>query len=383
MPKEFPHAETAKGLAAMGRYGDDRILHVSQTELDILDAITPGGLTTNPETGEKEAWFWLMPLLSGLGTWAATGDFKEGLKSGLLGLATGGIGSMLSGASGAASGASAIANGLNSVKDAAGASSGIANVLKGVGSAASTGASTAGAVSAAQAAKELIPAAASGIDAVGKAAGSLDLGHLAGKEGVSAFTGNRSPVAGFVNGMLGFARDHPMMTGIMASMLPGMLNGAGEQASGEDAPNIPDQMPSAREHIPFDQFQYDTSPSTYRTGDPMPSPDDIYNYGQYHGEREMFNPPAGPVVVSNPVVDETEELAAGGRVKGPGTPTSDSVPAINTSNGKKLALSNDEYVLPAFMVDAIGGGSNDRGAAILDHARQSAMSQIRTRKYGR
>jgi hypothetical protein len=49
------------------------------------------------------------------------------------------------------------------------------------------------------------------------------------------------------------------------------------------------------------------------------------------------------------------------RVRGPGTTTSDSIPSM---------LSDKEYVLDANDVKAIGGGSNERGAAWLDRNRK-------------
>ncbi len=49
-----------------------------------------------------------------------------------------------------------------------------------------------------------------------------------------------------------------------------------------------------------------------------------------------------------------QSLASGGMIRGPGTGTSDSVPAINTSNGQKVAVSNGEFVIPANVVAAKG-----------------------------
>ena len=47
-------------------------------------------------------------------------------------------------------------------------------------------------------------------------------------------------------------------------------------------------------------------------------------------------------------------MATGGMVKGPGTGTSDSVPAMNHSTGQHVALSSGEYVIPAHVVAAKG-----------------------------
>lgn len=47
-------------------------------------------------------------------------------------------------------------------------------------------------------------------------------------------------------------------------------------------------------------------------------------------------------------------FADGGKINGPGTGTSDSVPAVNTSNGQPIRLSNGEYVISADTVKAKG-----------------------------
>lgn len=47
-------------------------------------------------------------------------------------------------------------------------------------------------------------------------------------------------------------------------------------------------------------------------------------------------------------------MASGGMVKGEGTGTSDSVPAMNHSTGQHIALSTGEYVIPAHVVAAKG-----------------------------
>lgn len=48
------------------------------------------------------------------------------------------------------------------------------------------------------------------------------------------------------------------------------------------------------------------------------------------------------------------KFARGGMVTGPGTGTSDSIPAVNQDTGQPIRLSNKEYVLPAETVRAIG-----------------------------
>ena len=53
-------------------------------------------------------------------------------------------------------------------------------------------------------------------------------------------------------------------------------------------------------------------------------------------------------------------------VQGPGTGTSDSIPAM---------LSNGEFVIPANVVSALGNGSNDNGAKVLDSFLKAIKSQ--------
>ena len=48
---------TSKGIAALGRNGDDTLLHVKKSELEGLRALL-GPTTTNPKTGLPEAFNW-------------------------------------------------------------------------------------------------------------------------------------------------------------------------------------------------------------------------------------------------------------------------------------------------------------------------------------
>jgi hypothetical protein len=62
-------------------------------------------------------------------------------------------------------------------------------------------------------------------------------------------------------------------------------------------------------------------------------------------------------------------------ISGPGTGTSDSIPAvINGPGGEQqpAALSDGEYVVPARAVKALGGGSTEAGAGRLDEMVQAA-----------
>ena len=105
----------AQNLAQHGRYGDSMLVHMNPIEVQGIASLSPTGrLTTNPVTGQQEAFLpFLAPLLgsflgkavlgktlgslaagaigSGLAQWAATGDIKKGLLSGITGFGLGKI----------------------------------------------------------------------------------------------------------------------------------------------------------------------------------------------------------------------------------------------------------------------------------------------------
>ena len=135
MNQQPPLQGMANQMAQYGRYGDSMLVHMNPAEVQGIAALSPtGSLTTNPVTGQPEAFLpFLAPLLgsalgstfltgstlggllgtglssgvagaigSGLATTAATGDLKKGIISGLTGY---GVGKALGAASDVASGA--------------------------------------------------------------------------------------------------------------------------------------------------------------------------------------------------------------------------------------------------------------------------------------
>lgn len=128
-PNMFPMQPMAEQMAQQGRYGDSMMVHMNPIEVAGIASLSPTGqLTTNPMTGQPEAFLpFLAPLLgsvfgstitaglgsilpgalgtavgglasnaaaasaigSGLATTAVTGDLKEGLLSGLTGFGVG------------------------------------------------------------------------------------------------------------------------------------------------------------------------------------------------------------------------------------------------------------------------------------------------------
>tara|TARA_S200002703_G_scaffold151525_1_gene151044 strand:+ start:3686 stop:5779 length:2094 start_codon:yes stop_codon:yes gene_type:complete len=118
----FPMQPMADQMAQQGRFGDSMMVHMNPIEVAGIASLSPTGqLTTNPMTGQPEAFLpFLAPLLgslagsalaggtlatslglgglgsaamgaigSGLATTAVTGDIKEGLVSGLTGFGIG------------------------------------------------------------------------------------------------------------------------------------------------------------------------------------------------------------------------------------------------------------------------------------------------------
>jgi hypothetical protein len=101
-------------MAKYGRYGDSMLVHMNPAEVAGIASLVPGGrLTTNPVTGQPEAFLPLLlgfaakglglsalgtGALVGAGTAAVTGDLKRGILSGL----TAGFGAGIADAAGAA-----------------------------------------------------------------------------------------------------------------------------------------------------------------------------------------------------------------------------------------------------------------------------------------
>lgn len=345
----------ADALASRGRYGDTELLHVNRHELDMLEAMSPHGLTVNPDTGQKEAFLpFLIPLLSsalaptlgaslfgggmlgtglasaimsGLGTWAATGDAKQGL----LGGALGGLGGALMG--GAGSAASGAAN----------AASGAAN---------SVGQSAIGSI-------------------LEKGAKSLtqDIPQLVAPKIATA-----NPAA--AGGLMGWVRDNPMKTALGGAALASMIGG---QGGGATAPT--------------------PTPFVYRPATPSPRAiipyvGDMDEYGQNNGEHQFFDPPSGtePLLVGGRQPYEfnvgghpysvqpggiADGYAAGGAIAGPGNGQSDHVPAVGPG-GRPYQLSDGEYVIPADVVSALGAGSNKAGATELS----DMLQRVRLQAFG-
>jgi hypothetical protein len=108
----YPAKPMMDEMAKYGRYGDSMLVHMNPAEVAGIASLVPGGrLTTNPVTGQPEAFLPLLfgalggalklgtlgtAALTGVGTAAVTGDVKRGLLAGLTAGAASGIGEAFS-----------------------------------------------------------------------------------------------------------------------------------------------------------------------------------------------------------------------------------------------------------------------------------------------
>ena len=83
-------APQANQLADRGRYGDSMMVHMNPAEVGIMNKLSGNQMTINPDTGQPEAFAFLLPLLGGLLGSGAIGAGLGGL--GLSALAGGAIG---------------------------------------------------------------------------------------------------------------------------------------------------------------------------------------------------------------------------------------------------------------------------------------------------
>ena len=108
---QYPAKPIMDEMAKHGRYGDTMLVHMNPVEVAGIASLTPGGLTTNPVTGQPEAFAFLAPMLLGaagismtpLASAALVGgitavtekDIGKGLLAGIGGLASGALGQKL------------------------------------------------------------------------------------------------------------------------------------------------------------------------------------------------------------------------------------------------------------------------------------------------
>jgi len=156
--------------------------------------------------------------------------------------------------------------------------------------------------------------------------------------GGAAGVGGMAP--GMAPGMMGSLASGGFSTGA-TGVAQGLLQGMGvRNAQGQEDPimsSILREMLYQQRRPRFENLMSDTEMRQYETGERRPD---------YRGTPVM--------------------RAAGGMIEGPGTGTSDSIPAAIYQNGGRVQearLSDGEFVMTADAVKGAGGGNRDAGAA--------------------
>ena len=225
-----PMQPMAESLADKGRFGDTMLVHMNPAEVSGLASLVPGGqLTTNPDTGQPEAF---LPLLlgllgsglgatagagtllgslgalgagaigSGLGTTIETGSLKKGITSGLMSGLLGGVaGKLFSGATAVGDAAKGVTEAVSSsIPVATGSKDILSSLVKGTaGEVAKQSTLTAAQVAAAEAAKAAPKGIMGSLGAAGKEI--INPENLFGKTGTLA--------TGVVPGISGMAASVP------------------------------------------------------------------------------------------------------------------------------------------------------------------------------
>lgn len=398
----------ANNLARQGRYGDSELLHVSPTEVAGLDVLARsmgfGGLTTNPDTGIKEAFLFtpfLAPLIaSGLGTGAAAGA-GAGLMSGALGtgLIAGGLGTAEAAARGmdnplqqglmaglTAGGMSALGNAASSAAQAAQPAAQAAqaaqlpSIAQQVPQTAGLGLQTTPAMGFDPASAFSLGQGAGGQTGLSMSAGQGGMGITPessfGQFGSAALpTPPEIPVApSFTENLMGapgrmmqtantlmdspeamstFIRDPRTMMG-GASALTGMMGSAGlrEQSAMRD-----EEKSEERKR----QRKYDDARNRI-----------LANYAAV-GRSAPWMAAKGGLV---PGYQMGGEVANPRFLRGEGDGMSDGIPAL-IDGEQPAALADGEFVVPADVVSALGNGSSEAGARRL-HEMMQRVRKART-----
>lgn len=415
--------EAARGLASLGRHGDDTLLHVSRKELQGLQALTGKGFTRNPHTGLPEAFSWtsVLPIAAGIAATALTGGAAAPLAGAL--------------ASGATSAGVGLAEGKSAQQALTqGLISGVTSyaggdIMQGVGA----GAGEAAGQAASQAAAPVVapgvggavsaePLAAIGAGSAGPAT-TIPAQAGAGLGSVPAAAAPAAPAPGFMEGLgqnissygdrisniasdpgkafqqLGAnVREKPYSAlmavgGTYAQAMDALTPKPYQYKDTYDPSKYPEQFPSPPR-------SWNAPPASYQPG---VSPE--YRYFAKGGLAEMKSDDHG--MTSN-VVNEAKaallgehprakdaldrfrgmfgddalailrDRVSGGRVRGAGGGMDDLIPG--TIEGRQqVRLADGEFVVPADVVSGLGDGSTDQGVRRL----KEMMNKVRSERTGR
>lgn len=401
-------AQAAQQVQSMGRGPDTMLAHISPDEAKFIDYLQ-GGTRTNPLTGLPEYGLFGNILKAVARAAGAIGGFMVG---GPLGAAAGsGAATKLTGGSWNDALKSAAFAGIGSgvASGIGGTGGGLTSAGNTVGTAAGTGSATLSASAPALSAGTIngISVGASQLPA---AAASALPGSVAPAVGLEAFKNVATSWPGIAAGM-----------GALSSPLD-KPKGLAALPSTPDTIHLDDVMPLNRGYMPYtgDMNRYGEGPG-HRFFDPTnPAPrygkkDDEEGYaaggmvsgppvpdlgmrGLRGGGIQMpqlgqgLNMPGGGGALGGPGAHALDikraallgytgagggmpGMAAGGRVypaatggviHGPGTPTSDDIPAM---------LSDGEHVIDSNSITMLGHGSNDKGQRAMEQIKQEIRRQ--------
>jgi hypothetical protein len=391
----------AESLASQGRYGDSMLVHMNPIEVAGLRAAAQkmgGDLTTNPQTGQPEAF---LPFLlglglqglgmsalgagiaTGIGTAAITGDLGQGALAGLGAFGGAGIGEGLS-AAGTAAQASQVtpgvgmdmANAASQVSTAPGAISPTQSLLQDSLSSSATQvgpqsfAPTAGA--------PLMPT----------------YGPGAAIEPSSIATGFTQPIApppplsSAVTEGTGMALQESLvppsdsLTGLKSVFSSGDVGTAAREAFMGEVGGTSGLLGTTAAGIAPYAFEQPTLEGMEKQKS-LIRPFDYDPNTREFTERDPYAAPGPEYMARGGMV---QRLAQGGLtgykegniLRGQGDGMSDEIEA-SIGGEQDVLLSDGEYVIPADAVAMLGNGSTDAGANRLDEM----IARLRMKKYGR
>ena len=369
------YAQTAGKLASKGRYGDSMLVHMNPTEVAIMDRMTPGGLTTNPQTRQPEAFACLIPLLTqmvapslmarlgltgtgallgsaargGLADYAVNGDPGKALGSALLGFGMGGLGNALGGAKGA------LQTGTDLAKQAA---------VKGTEAAAGAAGAQAG-----SAASGAMQGVSGGLSAAMRqpSTGFASMAPAAGAAAQTAanpmsglMTAIRQPGQAFTTALRNpLTIGAPLAAGIASLAQPAEMQTTAPRDNPYDGDYARERFPGERTRVaaPRDLSRYGIDGGEHlffkNNNDRRAAPPTLGSSGLgAYANAPGYRPPSG----YSGRYGSLPGFAEGGGL-GMRHGKADSVVA---------ALSDGEYIVPADVVSKIGGGSTNGGFDWLD-----------------
>jgi hypothetical protein len=401
------HSLQANQVARKGRFGDTDILHVNKAEIAGLDALARSvyghGMTTNPETGKKEAFLFL-PMLAPLLA-----------SSGMLGAGLAGLGALGTGALAAGAGTlEAAARGMDDpLKQGL-----MAGITAGAGSALTSGIMDAGAQAATQGMTD------AGAQAATQVQVSPQIRALMAQD--QAVLGAAQP--GLSQGTLDAWNASSLAPTITNPMAPAPITSAGSSAPYAVRPVEPTFLDTAGSKL--DQFSgglnrlatndkaletYLTSPATKagaigtavglggqaqldyeakmrgeaegREADRQAEYNRVKNMIKQNyagaGREGWWNRPGAlnPGFADGGFIPQTVGYTATDRAQQSSfTPFVSTAPVQFAKGGQVFPMQSGGFVIPKYAVDAVGNGNNERGLEAL--ARRTGAKPIRGKGTG-